>query len=214
MSEEAPKKKKFVFNCTKCGNCCLERGPVPLVMDDLMLWGKNNVVANFMPYLKFIKTSFGTMDLVLARTDKNPYAFMQEDKKVDVEEEKDLSCPMFDKEKKECLVYENRPLSCRTYPLEFDGEKYQIVDTECPGIDEGDMTKEARKAMRELAKQMNVQITQMRVSMPILSQAMQPFIIQEMMEAQKQYMEAMEKMSPEDREKMEKQMQDQMKDKK
>jgi Fe-S-cluster containining protein len=208
MAEEP--KKKFAFNCTKCGKCCLDRGPIPLVMEDLEMWAKNNVVNNFLPYLKFIKTPFNTIDLVLARTDKNPFGVPQEEEKKK-EEDVDLSCPMYNKEKNECLIYENRPMSCGTYPLEFDGENYQVVDVECPGVGNGEMTKEDRKALRDNAKQMNISLTRMRTVMPILSQAMQPFVINQLMEAQKQYMDAMEKMSPEEREKVQKEMDEQMK---
>jgi len=149
-------KRKFVFNCTKCGNCCSTRGPVPLVMDDLVLWGKNNVVQNVLPYIKFIKTKFGSLDLVLARTDKDPYAFLNTKKDEKPEEPTDLSCPLFNKEKKECLIYINRPLSCRTYPLEYDGSRFVVVDAEnCPGIGNGDMTKEERTEFREMSKRMN-----------------------------------------------------------
>jgi len=113
-------------------------------MDDLIMWAKNNVVANMMPYLQFIKTPYGTIDLVMARTNKNPYDFLQKKEKEDEDEEeepKDISCPMYNKETKECLIYDNRPLSCQTYPLEFDGQKYMVVDTEdCEGIGNGETT--------------------------------------------------------------------------
>lgn len=209
---EGEEKKKYIFNCTRCGNCCLNRGPVPLVMDDLIMWAKNNVVANMMPYLHFIKTPYGTIDLVMSRTNKNPYDFLQKKENGDEEEEsKDLSCPMYNKETKDCLIYDNRPLSCRTYPLEFDGQKYMVVDTEdCEGIGNGETSNEERKEMRELAKSMNIKLTEMRISMPILAQAFQPFVLNEIMDAQRKYMEAMEKMPPEEREKVEQQMKERM----
>jgi len=210
---EGEEKKKYIFNCTKCGNCCLNRGPIPLVMDDLIMWAKNNVVANMMPYLQFLKTPYGTIDLVMSRTNKNPYDFLQKKEGDEEEEEetKDISCPMYNKETKECLIYDNRPLSCRTYPLEFDGQKFLVVDTEdCEGIGNGETTNEERKEMRDLAKSMNVKLTEMRIAMPILAQAFQPFVLNEIMDAQKRYMEAMEKMSPEEREKVEQQMKERM----
>ena len=209
---EGEEKKKYIFNCTRCGNCCLNRGPVPLVMDDLIMWAKNNVVANMMPYLQLIKTPYGTIDLVMSRTNKNPYDFLQKKENEDEKEEsKDLSCPMYNKETKDCLIYDNRPLSCKTYPLEFDGQKYMVVDTEdCEGIGNGETSNEERKEMRELAKSMNIKLTEMRISMPILAQAFQPFVLNEIMDAQRKYMEAMEKMPPEEREKVEKQMKERM----
>ncbi|MHA1776845.1 MAG: YkgJ family cysteine cluster protein [Promethearchaeota archaeon] len=207
-NESKTQKQKFVFNCTKCGTCCADRGPIPLVMSDLIRWAKNKVVANMMPYLKFIKTPQGTVDLVLGRKDLDPYAFLKKDQK-DKKKEKDeaRSCPFYNKEKKECLIYSNRPLSCRTYPLEYDGKKFLVVNTDtCPGIGNGEMTKEAKLEMRDLAKQMNKELTEMRIAMPILSQAFQPFIIQELMEAQQKFMKELEKMPPEERERIEKEM--------
>ncbi len=202
------KKQKFVFNCTKSGVCCVKRGPIPLVMNDLVMWAKNNVVANMMPYIKFIKTPQGALDLVLTRKDQDPYAFLkQSEEKSEDEKPIDLSCPLFNKETKECTVYDNRPLSCRTYPLEYDGEKYMVVNSdECEGIGNGEMTKEARMEMRELAKEMNHALTEMRICMPVLSQAFQPFVLQELMQAQQKFMEDLEKMPPEERERIEKQM--------
>jgi len=195
-------KAKFNFKCTKCGNCCSQRGPIPLVLDDLTLWAKNKVVANFMPYLKFIRTPFGTLDLVLARDDKNPFEeSKKEDKKS--EEKVDLSCPLFNKEKKECLVYDNRPLSCRTYPLEFDGKSFSIVDDECKGVGQGETTVDERKFMRSQAETMNKQLTQMRIAMPVLAQAMQTFTMMELIKQQQEYMS---KMTPEERAKMDEDM--------
>ncbi|TFH28330.1 MAG: hypothetical protein E4G98_05425, partial [Promethearchaeota archaeon] len=63
--ETQSKKQKFVFNCTRTGACCVKRGPIPLVMNDLVMWAKNNVVANMMPYITFFKTPQGALDLVL-----------------------------------------------------------------------------------------------------------------------------------------------------
>jgi len=188
--------KKFSFVCKKCGQCCLERGPIPLVIEDLVMWAKNDVIENIFPYLKFIKTDMGTIDLVLAKTDSNPFG--EEEKN-----EEELCCPLFNEEKKECTIYNYRPLSCRTYPLEYNGENFQIVDSEDPGLNNGEMKKEDLKKMKLLAKKMNKELTKMRISMPIISQAMQPFIIKEMVEAQKKMME---QMSPEERKKFEDQM--------
>jgi Fe-S-cluster containining protein len=206
MSEtENSEKKKFVFNCTKCGKCCLDRGPIPLVFEDLEIWAKNNVVSNMIPYLKFIKTPYGTLDLVLSRQEKNPFAFIEE--KEPSKKDEDPSCPLFNKDKKLCTIWNYRPLSCATYPLEYDGQKYSIVDSECPGIDQGEMSKEDRIVMRETAKRMNQQLKQMRIVMPIISQAMQTFVLKEILEQQKKFAE----MSPEEQAKMQREMEEEMK---
>ena len=64
--------------------------------------------------------------------------------------------------------------------------------------------------MRETAKRMNEQLTQMRIVMPIIAGAMQQYTIAEIMEQQKQIQQMMDKMSPEEREAFEKQMKAQM----
>ena len=205
------KKPKFSFNCTKCGNCCSDRGPIPIVMDDLLIWAKSEIVSSVIPHLKFIRTDYGTLDLVLARKDGTNLDFLSNDKKK-TQEDIDPSCPFYNKESKNCLIYKNRPLSCQTYPLEYDGSKYMVVDTEnCPGIGKGSNTKEELKIMRNLAKKMNEKLKEMRITMPVLSQAMQPFVLQEIFKMQQDYMKEIENMNPEERKKFEQQMGDQMK---
>lgn len=212
MAEKADEesKKKFVFNCTKCGRCCKDRGPIPIIMEDLTLWARNNVVQNIIPYLTFYKPPSGGIDLVLTRVERDPAKIMKkgtDDKEVQDKAPEDRSCPLYNDEKKLCTIFDNRPMSCRTYPLEFDGAKYSVIDAElCPGIGNGEMTKEDRALMRDQAKAMNLGLTQMRIVMPILSQAYQPFFLQELMEMQQKFMEELEKMPPEQRKMYEEQM--------
>lgn len=215
MSDETQKKPKFSFNCTKCGHCCEERGPIPLVLDDLLRWAKNDVVASMMPYLKFIKTDLGTIDLVLDQKNDNPYGLkLDPTVKKENTDSKTLTCPFYNKESKLCVIYENRPLSCRTYPLEYDGSQFLVIDSEnCPGIGNGSNTKEELKNLRLNAKKMYKKLQQMRISMPILSQAMQPFILQELMKMQEEAMKELEKMSPEQRKAFEEQFKTQMPEK-
>ena len=97
------------------------------------------------------------------------------------------------------MVYDNRPLSCRTYPLEFDGKNFTVVDVECPGIGEEGMTKENLLEMRDTAKQMFYELTRMRIALPVLSQLISQKV---MMDLMRQNMEAMSKMSDEDRSKL------------
>ena len=191
MSES---KEKFNFSCTKCGKCCENRGPVPLILADIALWAKNKVIANFMPYLQLYKTPYG-LDLVLAKSD----TISSDEKKAPA----DQACPLYNKETKMCNSYAFRPLSCRTYPLEYDGKSYAIVDETCPGIGNGEMTKEARIEMRENAKSMNAQLTQLRIAFPVVTNVMQGFVIREIVEQQKRMMD---QMSPEERKKFEEEM--------
>jgi len=35
----------------------------------------------------------------------------------------------------QCVIYENRPLGCRVYPLIYDEERGVVLDSECPLAD-------------------------------------------------------------------------------
>jgi Fe-S-cluster containining protein len=204
-SKEANKEKsKFSFKCTRDDKCCLERGPIPITFWDLELWAKNGVVANFMPYLDVYHKPDGGLDLVLKPLAPSPKEG-EEDKKRDplgqipIEELLDVKCPLYNQEQKKCLVYDNRPLSCRTYPLDFDGKNFTVVDVDCPGIGEEGMTKEDLKEMRETAKQMFYELTRIRIALPIMNQIISQNI---MMDLMKKNLDAMSKMSDEDRAKL------------
>jgi len=197
-------KAKFTFKCTRCDKCCLARGPIPITFWDLELWARNGVVANFLPYIEIYSKPDGGIDLILKPLPPPPKEGEEEKPRdpfggVPIEDLLEVKCPLYNREKKECLVYDNRPLSCRTYPLEFDGKNFTVVDVECPGIGEEGMTKEELKDMRDIAKQMFYELTRMRIALPVLSQLISQKV---MMDLMKQNMEAMSKMSDEDRTKL------------
>ncbi len=197
-------KAKFTFKCTRNDKCCLGRGPIPITFWDLELWARNGVVANFMPYLDIYNKPDGGIDLILKPLPPPPKEGEEEKPRdpfgsIPMEDLLEVKCPLYNKEKKECLVYDNRPLSCRTYPLEFDGKNFTVVDVECPGIGEEGMTKEELTSMRDTAKQMYYELTRMRIALPVLSQLISQKV---MMDLMRQNMEAMSKMSDDDRTKL------------
>jgi len=201
--ETEQQKAKFTFKCTRCDKCCLQRGPIPITLWDLELWARNGVVANFLPYLDLFNKPDGGLDLIL-----KPLASpKKEDDKVKaeplletpIEELLEEKCPLYNKEQKKCLIYENRPLSCRTFPLEYDGKHFSIVDVECPGVGEEGMTKEELKEMRDTAKLMNYELTRMRIALPVLNQIISNNFMRVLMQQQ---MEALSKMSEEDKAKL------------
>jgi Fe-S-cluster containining protein len=208
--EEATEKKddserpkaKFTFKCTRCDKCCLARGPIPITLWDLELWARNGVLANFLPYLDVYSKPDGGFDLIL-----KPLAPQKNDDKdtpaqligTPIEELLQEKCPLYNKDQKKCLVYENRPLSCRTYPLEYDGKNFSVVDVECPGVGEEGMTKEELKEMRETAKTMFYELTRIRIALPVLNQIISNNFMRTLMQQQ---MEVMSKMSPEDKQKL------------
>ncbi|MFX1583983.1 MAG: YkgJ family cysteine cluster protein, partial [Promethearchaeota archaeon] len=201
--EEAPK-TKFTFKCTRNDKCCLERGPIPVTFWDLELWARNGVIANFMPYLDVYQKPDGVMDLILKPLPPPPEEGEDTSKKepfsiTPIEDLLEVKCPLYNQDDKRCLVYDNRPLSCRVYPLEFDGKNFTIVDVDCPGVGEEGMTKEDLKDMRESAKTMYYELTRIRIALPVLNQIVSQKV---MMDLMRQNLEAMSKMSDEDRAKL------------
>jgi Fe-S-cluster containining protein len=204
QNEKEELKTKFSFKCTRDDKCCLARGPIPITFWDLELWAKNGVIANFMPYLDIYNKPDGGVDLILKPLPPPPKEGEEEKKKgpfgqVPIEDLLEVKCPLYNKDDKKCLVYDNRPLSCRTYPLEFDGKNFTVVDVECPGIGEEGMSKEELKEMRDTAKTMFYELTRMRIALPVLSQIISQKV---MMDLMRQNIEAMSKMSEEDRAKL------------
>lgn len=204
-SEKEKPKAKFTFKCTRCDNCCAARGPIPITFWDIEMWARNGVLANFMPYLDIYNKPDGGIDLILKplppphnedeekNNMKDPFAT------VPIEELLNVKCPLYNKDDKKCLIYDNRPLSCRTYPLEFDGKNFIVVDADCSGIGEEGMTTEELKEMRDTAKTMHYELTRMRIALPVLNQMFSQKI---MMDLMRQNMEAMSKMSDDDRAKL------------
>jgi len=197
-------KTKFTFKCTRCDTCCLGRGPIPITFWDLEMWARNGVVANFMPYLDIYQKPDGNIDLILKplpppkeeEGENPPQAPFDA---VSIEELLEVKCPLYNKDDKKCLIYDNRPLSCRTYPLEFDGRNFIVVDADCPGIGEKNMSKEELIKMRETAKTMHYELTRMRIALPVLNQIISSNFMKMLM---KQQMEAMSKMTEEDKAKL------------
>ncbi|MFW9874366.1 MAG: YkgJ family cysteine cluster protein [Candidatus Thorarchaeota archaeon] len=202
--EEKEVKTKFTFKCTRCDACCLGRGPIPITFWDLEMWARNGVVANFMPYLDIYQKPDGGIDLILkplpppkeAEGESPPQDPFET---VPIDELLEVKCPLYNKDDEKCLIYDNRPLSCRTYPLEFDGKNFIVVDADCPGIGEEGMTKEDLIEMRETAKTMHYELTRMRIALPVLNQIVSNNFMKMLM---KQQMEAMSKMSDDDKAKL------------
>jgi Fe-S-cluster containining protein len=196
-------KKKFRFKCTRVDTCCLHMGPIPLTLWDLEMWARNNVVANFLPYIDIYQKPDGILELILKpfppQKDDEDKSIPQDPlKDTPVSELLDSKCPLYNKEEKKCLVYENRPLRCRNYPLEFDGQHFS-VDVDCPGVGQEGMTKDELSNMREMAKTEFYELTRMRIALPVLNQIVSSNFMKMLM---KQQMEAMSKMSDEDKEKL------------
>jgi Fe-S-cluster containining protein len=226
---DSPKKEKFT--CVKSFNSCEQRGPIPIVFSDLEFWAKEEVLDNFMGHLRINKNPKGLLELVMVpiKYESNVYEIPKDEsseekeeanKDVNKEENKEeppeeesqqdvdkVRCPMFNLQNRECLVYKYRPIACRAYPLEYDGENYLTVDSESPREGEGECGKEERLEMKTSAEKLFTEYDTMRISIPVLFSVVQKEVmpIAEQQALFKLYMEnmkAMQEMDEEDRKKI------------
>ena len=143
-------KSKFKFDCTKCGACCDDREPVPLILTDLETWASKKIIKNMFPYIKIRKDADGHAELVLnmlGTTEDTGGKNSDEDSSSDGDTGEDLEkefiadavakgkCPMYNKETKACLIWADRPAYCRAFPLGFDDGSFFIEMDDCPGLD-------------------------------------------------------------------------------
>lgn len=122
-------KKKYVFNCTQCGQCCEKREMVPVTLVDIRNWTQSGIINSIFTHLKF-------RTIQIAEGDK-PQELLALGL---VGQEK--GCPMYDKENKLCNIYHSMPLECKAFPLGYNGQNYYIKDKTVPGLGNGTMTKE------------------------------------------------------------------------
>jgi hypothetical protein len=107
-----------------------------------------------------------------------------------------MACTFYSEESKSCEIENYRPISCRTYPLEYNGKKFYVSDRNCPGVGKGEVTKDSLKEAKELAEQdFNERMMTRQVVPALYNIVMNTVMIQN--EA------AMKDLSPEDKAKLE-----------
>lgn len=171
-------KPKFVFNCTDCKKCC-ERD-VTVYIDDIRDWMDRGMMYQVLPHLS-IEGEYASI-------------FIQTDRQT---RDDGTVCALFDLENEECSIKDNKPLSCRSFPLGYNGKNFIVVDMDCPGLGQGEMTAEGLAGMRETAKAEFESNQKTQLVLPML-QAL--FVKKMTLESQR----AMEELSPEKREELEK----------
>lgn len=119
------KKEGFDFafdpsGCDSCkGNCCIgESG---------YIWITIQEIENLAKHLNI------TLDEVRIKyLEKKGYKYTIKEVKL---AEDNYACTFFNLEKKQCSIYEARPVQCRTFPFwEYFKENIEEVCTECPAI--------------------------------------------------------------------------------
>jgi len=115
----------FGFNpkgCDTCaGNCCIgESGNI---------WINNQEIENLSIHL-----NIPLEELILNFLEKRGYKYSLKE----VQLSKDnYACIFFDLDKKQCSIYEARPIQCKTFPFwdYFKNNKEEVIK-ECPAIEE------------------------------------------------------------------------------
>ncbi|MHA1976897.1 MAG: YkgJ family cysteine cluster protein [Candidatus Hodarchaeales archaeon] len=130
QAEKTPAKKKYVFNCTKCGQCCEKRDYVPVSFEDIRGWTQSGVINSVFPHLK--------MRTFPAQVQGE----VREVVSIVITASEEGGCPLFDQENKLCNIYQAMPLECLAFPLGFNGNQYFIKDKSVPGLGNGVMNKE------------------------------------------------------------------------
>ncbi|NHJ13125.1 MAG: YkgJ family cysteine cluster protein [Candidatus Thorarchaeota archaeon] len=185
-STEKPK-SKYKFKCMeqKCSTrACHVRPNVNVTFGDLGRWTTQNYLQHILGGLtiKMLNEETGEMAIVT--------------KRIPLKEDTDGSaCIFYQEEANGCAIRFSRPISCRTYPLSFNGEKYFLSSKDCPGIGIGEATTEALKEASALAEQEFKERVETLVALPALYTVIMAPIIQ-------QSAEAMQSLSEEDRKKM------------
>ncbi|MFQ6119931.1 MAG: YkgJ family cysteine cluster protein, partial [Methanosarcinales archaeon] len=152
---------KFVFECQHCGKCC-ERTP-EVYLNDIEKWRNAGALYQFIPNLEIIE-DYGSIQIQL----KNKF-------------KESNTCPMYDSKEKKCTAYENRPITCETYPLGYNGENYILLGRECAGLGKGKMTKESLKNMRDTARKYYEDKKQTELLLPVLQGLFMEHITKETM---------------------------------
>jgi Fe-S-cluster containining protein len=111
-----------------------------------------------------------------------------------LEEKPESTCCIFYNEKANgCEIRYSRPLSCRTYPLEFNGEKYFLSSKDCPGVGQGEVSKEALQEARNLAEQEYRERTETDAALPAIYSVIMSELIRQSAEAMKKRSEVEKK---------------------
>jgi Fe-S-cluster containining protein len=168
-------KKKYIFNCTKCGQCCENREFVPISLADIKIWTQSGVINAVFPQIKL---------QTFQSPDKNQFIAL-------VIQGSEKGCPMYDKENHLCNIYHNLPLECKAFPLGYNGKNYYLKDNSVPGLGQGAMTKEQLIEDRDNARADFDARIETQMILPLLYSA----FMQNLIEQQQKAMEDM----PEDK---------------
>ncbi|MGD2072690.1 MAG: YkgJ family cysteine cluster protein [Candidatus Thorarchaeota archaeon] len=181
-------KPKYSFKCLeqKCEtSACHTRPEVNVTLGDISRWTTQNYLQHILP----------GVSLHMPKSENDLIAIEMARKPLQKDSEK-TACIFYHQESNGCQIRYSRPISCRTYPLQYDGEKYKVIDKECPGVGKGEITKEALREHKELAEQDYKERLETSTVLPSIYAIFMGQMI-------KQSTEAMQGLSEEDRKRLE-----------
>ncbi|MCK5266101.1 MAG: YkgJ family cysteine cluster protein [Candidatus Thorarchaeota archaeon] len=180
-------KSKYNFKCLEqqCTTmACHIRPTINVTLGDLTRWSTQGYLMNILPGVS-LRMPESENDLISLELMRKPL-------KKDSEQ---TACIFFNEEANGCEIRYSRPLSCRAYPLEYNGEKYYLSSKDCPGVGQGEVSKEALQEARNLADQAFKERGETYTALP----AVYSIIMTQMI---RQSSEAMQNLSEDDRKKM------------
>ena len=180
-------KSKYSFKCLEqqCDTiACHIRPVIDVTLGDLSRWSAQGYIVNILPGISLnlpkSENELLTMEMARKPLQRNP---------------EQTACIFFNEEASGCEIRYSRPLSCRSFPLEYNGEKYYLSDKNCPGVGKGEVSKEALKDARDLAEKMFKERGETYKALPAIYSLIMTRMI-------RQSAEAMQNLSEEDRKKM------------
>lgn len=180
-------KSKYSFKCLeqKCETkACHIRPKVLVTIGDFARWMTQGYIMNILPGIS----------IHMPESEKDSFYF--ETARKPLESDPDATACIFYNEKANaCEIRYGRPISCQTFPLEFNGEKYILSSKDCPGVGKGDVSKEALQEARDLAEKEYNERIETTMALPAVYSVMMNQMI-------RQSAEAMQDLSEEDRKKM------------
>jgi Fe-S-cluster containining protein len=188
MVAKMSEKSKYTFKCLEqtCDTkACHIRPRVNVTLGDLARWTAQGYLMNILPGI----------NLRVPQSEEEWFS-LETHRKALKNEEEGTACVFYNEDANGCEIRYSRPISCRTYPLEYNGEKFYVTSKDCPGVGKGDLSKEALKEARDLAEEEFQERKDTDAALP----AVYSVIMAQMV---RQSAEAMSKMSEEDRKKME-----------
>ncbi|MFW9956989.1 MAG: YkgJ family cysteine cluster protein [Candidatus Odinarchaeota archaeon] len=170
-------KSKYNFKCLeqKCTTkACHIREQVTVTLGDLGRWTTQGYLMNILPGVSLKMPTTEDEGIVLEMVRKP------------LEEKPESTCCIFYNEKANgCEIRYSRPISCRTYPLEFNGEKYYLSGKDCPGVGHGEISKEVLQEARNLAEQEYKERTETDATLPAIYSIIMTELIRQSAEAMK-----------------------------